>query len=221
MNFLGMGPMEITVILIVALMIFGPGKLPEMASQAGKMMRDFKKMTADLSDEFEKTAGIDEIKKTVQKEMAGIQSEVSGVTSGVKKELTGAQNTVKNATSTAKKPTTTPAKSTSTAAKSTTTAKSTTSTTAKSGSAAKPASTTASKTTAAAPVKLAPAKASKADPLADMSFLNDMFEAEPVKTVAQTAKPAAPAVQEPAPEVGDALARARARRQQAYSRAQV
>src|SRR5687768_1529805 len=110
MNFLGMGPMEIAVILIVALMIFGPGKLPEVASQAGKMMRDFKRMTADLSDEFEKTAGLDEIKKTVQKEMAGIQNEVSGVTSGVKKELTSASNTVKGATSMAKKPATTAAK---------------------------------------------------------------------------------------------------------------
>jgi len=219
MNFLGMGPMEIAVILIVALMIFGPGKLPEVAGQAGKMLRDFKKMTADLSDEFEKTAGLDEIKKTVQKEMAGIQSEVSGVTSGVKKELTSAQNTVKGATSTAKKPTTTAAKTTSTAAKTTssTAAKSTTSSTAKSTAASKPAAG-AAKT--AEPVKLEPPKVSKANPLADVSFLNDILEAEPAKPVTRAATPAAAAA-DPAPEVGDALARARARRQQAYSRAHV
>lgn len=214
MNFLGMGPMEIAVILIVALLIFGPGKLPELAGQAGKMMRDFKKMTADLSDEFEKTAGLDEIKKTVQKEMAGIQSEVSGVTSGVKKELTSAGNTVKSATG-AKKPASTAAKPATSTAK-TTAAKTTTSSSAKSGTAAKPASSTATKTATAA--KIEPPKASKADPLADVSFLDDGFGAEPVK-VAAVAKLAA-AAPETAPEVGDALARARARRQQAgYNRA--
>ena len=53
MNFLGMGPMEIAVIAIVGLMIFGPGKLPEVAGQVGKAVRDFKRMTADLSSEFE------------------------------------------------------------------------------------------------------------------------------------------------------------------------
>jgi sec-independent protein translocase protein TatB len=206
--------MEIAVILIVALLIFGPGKLPELAGQAGKMMRDFKKMTADLSDEFEKTAGLDEIKKTVQKEMAGIQSEVSGVTSGVKKELTSASNTVKGATSTAKKPTTTPAKTTTSAAKTTTSAaKSTTSSTAKTGTAAKTATTTAT------PAKIEPPKASKSDPLADLTFIDDGFEAAPAKVTVAAAKPAA-AASDAAPEVGDALARARARRQQAgYNRA--
>ncbi|MEZ4497001.1 MAG: twin-arginine translocase TatA/TatE family subunit [Thermomicrobiales bacterium] len=98
MNFFGMGPMEVVVILVVALMIFGPGKLPEVAGQAGKMLRDLKKMSTDLSDEFEKTSGIGDIKKQVQKEMAGIQKEVDGVTGGVKKELTSATKTVNSAT---------------------------------------------------------------------------------------------------------------------------
>ena len=40
-----MGPMEVTVILVVALIIFGPGRLPEMGAQAGKAVRDFRKLT--------------------------------------------------------------------------------------------------------------------------------------------------------------------------------
>src|SRR3954471_7149880 len=150
MNFLGMGPMEIAVIAIVGLMIFGPGKLPEVAGQVGKAVRDFKRMTADLSSEFEKTAGLDEIKKTVQKEMAGIQSEVNSVTSGVKKDLT-------STTSTAKKTTTSTGSTSSTAAKTTTSGTNKTVTPANK-------STTAKSTT---PAKVEPAKASKADPLAD------------------------------------------------------
>lgn len=203
MNFLGMGPMEILVIAVVGLIIFGPGKLPEVAGQVGKAVRDFRRLTTDLSSEFEKTAGLNELKQSVQKEIAGIQSEVSGVTAGVKKDLQSSTSTVKKTgTSTASKATPSPAvkssatsaaKTTSTAAKTSTTAKTTT------------------------PAKPEPVKASKADPLADVSFLDDLpaVKAAPKPVVATI-----PAASAPAPEVNDALARARARRQQAgYNRA--
>jgi sec-independent protein translocase protein TatA len=36
-------PMHLLVILIIALIIFGPGKLPEIGSGLGKAIRDFKK----------------------------------------------------------------------------------------------------------------------------------------------------------------------------------
>jgi sec-independent protein translocase protein TatA len=39
----GMGAPELIVILVVALLIFGPGKLPEIGSAMGKGIRDFKK----------------------------------------------------------------------------------------------------------------------------------------------------------------------------------
>jgi TatA/E family protein of Tat protein translocase len=38
---------ELVIILIVGLIIFGPEKLPEMAANAGKMMRDFRTMVDD------------------------------------------------------------------------------------------------------------------------------------------------------------------------------
>jgi TatA/E family protein of Tat protein translocase len=198
MNFLGMGPMELAVIAIVGLMIFGPGKLPEVAGQVGKAVRDFKRMTADLSSEFEKTAGLDEIKKTVQKEMAGIQSEVNSVTSGVKKDLTS--------TTTAAKKATTTASSSSTAAKTTTTGTNKTVTPANK-------STTAKSTT---PAKVEPAKPSKADPLADFAVF-----AQPVAKSPAPVATAAASNGSAAPETGDALARARARRMTAgYNRTQ-
>ena len=39
----GIGVPELLVILVVALLIFGPGKLPEVGSALGKGIRDFKR----------------------------------------------------------------------------------------------------------------------------------------------------------------------------------
>lgn len=50
MNF---GPMEILVILVVALVLFGPSKLPELGKSLGKGIREFKRGTQGLKDELE------------------------------------------------------------------------------------------------------------------------------------------------------------------------
>ncbi len=39
----GLGAPELIVILVVALLIFGPGKLPEIGHALGKGIRDFRK----------------------------------------------------------------------------------------------------------------------------------------------------------------------------------
>ena len=54
MNFFGIGPMEILLILIVALIIFGPGRLPEIARVMGKTMRTLKKASFDLTAQVTK-----------------------------------------------------------------------------------------------------------------------------------------------------------------------
>ena len=45
------GPLEIIVILIIALLVFGPNKLPEIGKQVGKAVREFKRFQASFSDE--------------------------------------------------------------------------------------------------------------------------------------------------------------------------
>jgi sec-independent protein translocase protein TatA len=46
------GPLEIVVILIIALIVFGPKRLPELGRSMGKGMREFKNsLTGDNKDD--------------------------------------------------------------------------------------------------------------------------------------------------------------------------
>lgn len=206
MNIFGMGSQELLIILVGALLIFGPKRLPEVAGQAGKFLRDMRKMTTDLTGEFEKTAGVGDIKRAVQNELAGVQSTVNSATKSVQSTAAGAASSVNksvaSAASAAKGTSTTAAKSTSTA---TTAAKSTTAST----------SAKAKTTSPAKPV------ANKKDPLADVSFFADV---EAAKSDVATAAPAtnngvAKDATVTTTEPVDALGRARQRRMSAgYNR---
>ena len=47
----GLGVPELMVILVIALVIFGPSKLPQIGSGLGKAIRDFKKGVTESSDD--------------------------------------------------------------------------------------------------------------------------------------------------------------------------
>jgi len=49
MGFFGIGTGEILLILVLALIIWGPGRLPEIARTMGKMVRTLKKASFDLT----------------------------------------------------------------------------------------------------------------------------------------------------------------------------
>jgi Tat protein translocase TatB subunit len=53
MNLLGLGPGELLLIAMLGLIVFGPGRLPEIAAQAGKMVRDLRRSTSDMTREFQ------------------------------------------------------------------------------------------------------------------------------------------------------------------------
>ena len=48
----GIGFPELIVIMVVALLVFGPGKLPEIGSALGKGIRDFKKAFEGAEDDL-------------------------------------------------------------------------------------------------------------------------------------------------------------------------
>lgn len=56
----GIGMPELMVILVVALIIIGPKKLPDLAKSLGKALGDFKRATSDLKDSIEMETGLDE-----------------------------------------------------------------------------------------------------------------------------------------------------------------
>ena len=68
----GIGSTELVVILIVALIVIGPAKLPEMAKALGKALGEFRRVSTD-------------VKRTI--EMEAEQAEQKEKTAQAKKEL--------------------------------------------------------------------------------------------------------------------------------------
>src|SRR5690242_18982578 len=81
MNIFGMGPMEIVLIVVLALIVFGPAKLPEIMGQVGRAIADFRRATSELSDEFN---------RTIQAELA----ETRSVVDDTKSAVTGVQTSI-------------------------------------------------------------------------------------------------------------------------------
>jgi len=44
------GPLELVIILVIALLILGPGKLPDVGSALGKSIREFRKASSDVQE---------------------------------------------------------------------------------------------------------------------------------------------------------------------------
>lgn len=85
----GISPLEMMVILAVALIVFGPGKLPEIAQTVGKAVREFRTVTGDLTGEFERamndmTADISAVGEDVKQSMEGVQQTAQAAVDGVR-----------------------------------------------------------------------------------------------------------------------------------------
>ena len=50
MNFMGIGSMELLVILLVAFLVVGPGRSIEMARKTGKLLGDLRRGFSDVTD---------------------------------------------------------------------------------------------------------------------------------------------------------------------------
>ncbi|HTG01515.1 MAG TPA: TatA/E family twin arginine-targeting protein translocase [Nitrospirota bacterium] len=69
----GLGIPELLLIFVIALIVFGPKKLPDLGRSVGRALAEFKKASEEFQDtirtemqEVKKTAGLDEIKKLEQ-----------------------------------------------------------------------------------------------------------------------------------------------------------
>ena len=94
------GPTELILIFIIALLVFGPKKLPEVGKSVGKAIREFKKASEEIKGRIEEEIQASEI-RDVQKDLRdgvnslrdGIQgfADAAGVTD-LKKEISGIAN---------------------------------------------------------------------------------------------------------------------------------
>ena len=92
MEFLGVGLPELLVILLITLIVVGPRRLPEMAAQIARAMREFRRYTSSLSREVTEALGDlekeygevkeewKEIGEAVNQDMKAIEKEVSAAT---------------------------------------------------------------------------------------------------------------------------------------------
>jgi sec-independent protein translocase protein TatA len=46
----GLSPLHLILVLVIALLVLGPGKLPEVGAALGKTIREFRKATTDVQD---------------------------------------------------------------------------------------------------------------------------------------------------------------------------
>jgi len=49
----GIGPSELIIILVIALLVLGPKRLPELAAGLGKGLAEFRRATADINAELD------------------------------------------------------------------------------------------------------------------------------------------------------------------------
>jgi sec-independent protein translocase protein TatA len=61
----GIGGPELLIILVIILLLFGAKKLPELAKGLGKSMKEFKKATQEVQDDFQEAMdSVESDKKT-------------------------------------------------------------------------------------------------------------------------------------------------------------
>jgi TatA/E family protein of Tat protein translocase len=66
----GIGPLELVVILVVALLVFGPKRVPELARTVGRGLAEFRRASNDLR----KTLALDELQQDLRRDLTGSQT---------------------------------------------------------------------------------------------------------------------------------------------------
>jgi sec-independent protein translocase protein TatB len=77
MNFFGVGPAELLVILVVALVFVGPERLPKLAADIARTIREIRKYTSAIAAEF------NEVIQDFEKETAGDRSDWKEIGQGL------------------------------------------------------------------------------------------------------------------------------------------
>lgn len=74
--FPSIGAPELILILALALIIFGPGKLPEVGRSLGKTIREFRKSTREITEDV--ASEIRDVKEEVQEVKRSVTDGIKG-----------------------------------------------------------------------------------------------------------------------------------------------
>lgn len=103
MDILGVGFPELLFIFIIALMVFGPRRLPEIAGKAGKFVRDLRNMSQGFMTEWQReitvAARLDELQE-VQRELKETKESLTQT----RAEITSSANQIGQVVSSVVKP---------------------------------------------------------------------------------------------------------------------
>jgi Tat protein translocase TatB subunit len=75
------GGMEILLVLVLALLLFGPRKLPQIGRTVGKALTEFRRATTDFKTNLEREVALDEL-RSAGREVSDAVEEARGVARG-------------------------------------------------------------------------------------------------------------------------------------------
>ena len=68
----GIGMPELIIILVIALVVIGPSKLPDLAKALGKGMREFKKATQEIKESLDLDEDFEDVRKGLVDTVSGL-----------------------------------------------------------------------------------------------------------------------------------------------------
>ncbi|NVO00891.1 MAG: TatA/E family twin arginine-targeting protein translocase [Geobacteraceae bacterium] len=92
----GIGMPEMIIILVIALIVIGPQKLPELAKSLGKGLAEFKRATEDFKQGIDDEAKATDEREKVAKEAALKEAEAKNAEAAYKEEVKTPEPSVKS-----------------------------------------------------------------------------------------------------------------------------
>lgn len=87
------GPQELLVIAVVALLVFGPDRLPEVMRNIAKFIARFREYSQSSIEELKQAAEVDELNR----EIDTLRREMRGATGMIEREVSGASRQARQA----------------------------------------------------------------------------------------------------------------------------
>jgi len=72
----GIGLPELIIIMVIALIVIGPKKLPDLARALGKGMAEFRKATQEIKESLDLDEDIQEVKKDLVDSISGLDTPI-------------------------------------------------------------------------------------------------------------------------------------------------